>query len=106
MVSTIRVIRFTLPQTLVNTYPGRPQHRYRNDSLLASNHRLVEEKSFVRSGIRTHAHRSGLRPERSALDRSAILTVEIEVLEAGIETSFNNSTLDFHLQEPRGREYK
>ena len=32
-------------------------------------------KSFhVRSGIRTHAHRSGLRPERSALDRSAILT--------------------------------
>ena len=29
----------------------------------------------VRSGIRTHAHRSGLRPERSALDRSAILTV-------------------------------
>ena len=31
-------------------------------------------KKFVRSGIRTHAHRSGLRPERSALDRSAILT--------------------------------
>ena len=29
----------------------------------------------VRSGIRTHAHRSGLRPERSALDRSAILTL-------------------------------
>ena len=29
----------------------------------------------VRSGIRTHAHRSGLRPERSALDLSAILTV-------------------------------
>ena len=29
----------------------------------------------VRSGIRTHAHRSGLRPERSALDHSAILTV-------------------------------
>ena len=31
-------------------------------------------KIFVRSGIRTHAHRSGLRPERSALDLSAILT--------------------------------
>ena len=31
-------------------------------------------KVFVRSGIRTHAHRSGLRPERSALDLSAILT--------------------------------
>ena len=29
---------------------------------------------FVRSGIRTHAHRCGLRPERSALDHSAILT--------------------------------
>ena len=32
------------------------------------------KKTFVRSGIRTHAHRSGLRPERSALDLSAILT--------------------------------
>ena len=31
-------------------------------------------KKYVRSGIRTHAHRSGLRPERSALDLSAILT--------------------------------
>ena len=31
---------------------------------------------IVRSGIRTHAHRSGLRPERSALDRSAILTTQ------------------------------
>ena len=30
--------------------------------------------SYVRSGIRTHAYRSRLRPERSALDRSAILT--------------------------------
>ncbi len=28
----------------------------------------------VRSGIRTHARKTGLRPERSALDRSAILT--------------------------------
>ena len=34
-----------------------------------------QTKTFlVRSGIRTHAHRSGLRPERSALDLSAILT--------------------------------
>jgi hypothetical protein len=31
---------------------------------------------LVRRGIRTLAHRSGLRPERSALDRSAILTYE------------------------------
>ena len=35
------------------------------------------EKNLVRSGIRTHAQRTGLRPERSALDRSAILTYEI-----------------------------
>ena len=34
----------------------------------------ILQKYFVRSGIRTHAHRSGLRPERSALDLSAILT--------------------------------
>ena len=33
-----------------------------------------QKRAIVRSGIRTHAHRSGLRPERSALDRSAILT--------------------------------
>ena len=32
------------------------------------------KRFLVRSGIRTHAHRSGLRPERSALDLSAILT--------------------------------
>ncbi len=31
-------------------------------------------KQIVRSGIRTHAWRTRLRPERSALDRSAILT--------------------------------
>ena len=34
----------------------------------------AEKKYFVRSGIRTHALRRGLRPERSALDHSAILT--------------------------------
>ena len=32
------------------------------------------QKDFVRREIRTPAHRSGLRPERSALDHSAILT--------------------------------
>ena len=32
-------------------------------------------KKFVRSGIRTHAYRCRLRPERSALDHSAILTI-------------------------------
>ena len=35
---------------------------------------LPKGKCAVRSGIRTHAHKSRLRPERSALDRSAILT--------------------------------
>ena len=34
---------------------------------------VVEIKN-VRSGIRTHAYKCRLRPERSALDRSAILT--------------------------------
>ena len=34
-------------------------------------------KECVRSGIRTHAYMSRLRPERSALDRSAILTLWI-----------------------------
>ncbi|GBM47866.1 hypothetical protein AVEN_91849-1 [Araneus ventricosus] len=36
--------------------------------------KVIKKNLAVRSGIRTHAHRSGLRPERSALDRSAILT--------------------------------
>ena len=35
---------------------------------------LTKRKCTVRSGIRTHAYKSRLRPERSALDRSAILT--------------------------------
>ena len=41
---------------------------------LLSMARSGQKKCVVRSGIRTHAHRSGLRPERSALDLSAILT--------------------------------
>ena len=35
---------------------------------------LTKSRCCVRSGIRTHAYKSRLRPERSALDRSAILT--------------------------------
>ena len=35
---------------------------------------IIIAKDIVRSGIRTHAGRTRLRPERSALDRSAILT--------------------------------
>ena len=46
--------------------------------LCAQDQRILDDttKMFpVRSGIRTNAHRSGLRPERSALDLSAILTL-------------------------------
>ena len=35
---------------------------------------FLHQKCSVSSGIRTHAYRSGLRPERSALDHSTILT--------------------------------
>ena len=35
---------------------------------------LAKSRWVVKSGIRTHAYKSRLRPERSALDRSAILT--------------------------------
>ena len=33
-----------------------------------------DKRDIVRSGIRTHAYKCRLRPERSALDHSAILT--------------------------------
>ena len=45
-----------------------------NDVLINNNYLLARKKD-VRSGIRTHAWRTRLRPERSALDHSAILTV-------------------------------
>ena len=35
---------------------------------------IILTKKGVRSGIRTHAYKSRLRPERSALDRSVIMT--------------------------------
>ena len=40
---------------------------------------LTKSKYVVRSGIRAHAYKSRLRPERSALDRSAILTYKSPV---------------------------
>ena len=51
-------------------------------------------KDFVRSGIRTHAHRSGLRPERSALDLSAILTLVfwISMSSCGIRVAQGDAT--------------
>ena len=46
----------------------------------------MSSKNTVRSGIRTHAHRSGLRPERSALDHSAILTLKSQQFDASFQT--------------------
>ena len=43
------------------------------------------KRFLVRSGIRTHAHRRGLRPERSALDRSAILTCQYQQRKVGLK---------------------
>ena len=37
---------------------------------------ICAKSPCVRSGIRTHAYISRLRPERSALDHSAILTLQ------------------------------
>ena len=48
--------------------------RFHCATLLSGNWWGQKKECDVRSGIRTHAHRSGLRPERSALDLSAILT--------------------------------
>ena len=42
-----------------------------------------ENPVYVRSGIRTHAYISRLRPERSALDHSAILTKKNVVIGSG-----------------------
>ena len=48
---------------------------------------IIKGWVYVRSGIRTHAHRCGLRPERSALDRSAILTTPSTAQTSYIHTS-------------------
>ena len=47
----------------------------RKNGFLRNSQVLEQKKGLaVRSGIWTHAYKSRLRPERSALDRSAILT--------------------------------
>ena len=54
---------------------------------------FLHQKCSVKSGRRTHAHRSGLRPERSALDHSAILTTNTSETirqQEGIFTPFKN----------------
>ena len=70
---------------------------------------FLHQKCSVRSGIRTHAHRSELRPEHSALDHSAILTTntyETIRQQEGIFTPFKKlkiiwSEVEF---EPSGTE--
>ena len=57
------------------TFPGIYIQTKWHLNVVQSTKVKIVKKYFVRSGIRTHAHRSGLRPERSALDRSAILTL-------------------------------
>ena len=54
------------------------------DILIESHHPTsdIRQNLCVRSGIRTHARKTGLRPERSALDRSAILTAIALILTA------------------------
>ena len=49
-------------------------------SFIGNNCLSKSQKGFVRSGIRTHAQRTGLRPERSALDHSAILTLALYII--------------------------
>ena len=44
---------------------------------------ICAKSPCVRSGIRTHAYISRLRPERSALDHSAILTVAFPKIACG-----------------------
>ena len=54
---------------------------------------FLHQKCSAKSGIRTHAHRSGLRPERSALDHSAIVTTNTSETirqQEGILTPFKN----------------
>ena len=57
---------------------------------------FLHQKCSDRSGIRTHAHRTGRQPERSALDHSAILTTNTSETirqQEGIFTPFNNLKL-------------
>ena len=72
-------------RTRINCLEGSYADHYTTDALsitrclvllyISIGSRQGEEKTgLVRSGIRTHALRRGLRPERSALDHSAILT--------------------------------
>ena len=61
---------------------------------------FMREKIFVRSGIRTHAHRSGLRPERSALDRSAILTHEISKKQSRKISGGRNQCIEKDMEDP------
>ena len=62
--------QFSLQRSPFGSFMGEGTTRIMDERV----YRSRPWKLFVRSGIRTHAWRTRLRPERSALDRSAILT--------------------------------
>ena len=70
---------------------------------------FLHQKCAVKSGIRTHAHRSGLRPGRSALDHSVILTTNTSETirqQEGIFTPFKNLKLSGQKSNSNPREQK
>ena len=65
--------------SVTKSQPGQPEISRSTTKLLkicTNNEIKLDAISIVRSGIRTHAYESRLRPERSALDHSAILTYQ------------------------------
>ena len=64
--------RFVPAQSLIIAYHLVDQKTTSNEK--THKNKSKQKLKYVRSGIRTHAYKSRLRPERSALDHSAILT--------------------------------
>ena len=62
------------------SWTPRPTNKRKNRSLRNSHFLREKNGKAVRSGIRTHAYKSRLRPERSALDRSATLTTLMPII--------------------------
>ena len=66
-----------LPDFNLNNNNNHHHHNNKN-----KNKNIEFQKcEHVRSGIRTHAYKRRLRPERSALDRSAILTTCFQIID-------------------------
>ena len=66
--------RFVPAQSLIIAYHLVDQKTTSNEK--THKNKSKQKLKYVRSGIRTHAYKSRLRPERSALDHSAILTLQ------------------------------